>query len=149
MKATFVLITFVFLSVSGHAQTTTVDSVKATVNNLFTAMRNVDATLLFQCFAENAILQTVATRDGQVVVSTQRLSDFANNVNLLPKNAADERITFEVVKVDGDLAIAWTPYEFFYNGKFSHYGVNSFQLVRVAGGWKIQYIIDTRKTKKE
>ncbi|HNA01067.1 MAG TPA: hypothetical protein PLN49_09415, partial [Ferruginibacter sp.] len=63
----------------------------------------------------------------------------------LPKDAADERITFDVVRVDGALAIAWTPYKFYFNGKFSHCGVNSFQLVRFNGEWKIQYLIDTRR----
>jgi len=50
-----------------------------------------------------------------------------------------------VVKIDGPLAIVWTPYKFYFNGKFSHCGVNSFQLVRFNGVWKIQYLIDTRR----
>jgi hypothetical protein len=58
---------------------------------------------------------------------------------------ADERITFETIKIDGPLAVAWTPYKFYYEGKFSHCGVNSFQLVRLNGAWKIQYLIDTRR----
>jgi len=141
-----VFVLFLCVCVSSHAQTTT-DSVKTTVNNLFTAMKNVDASLLFACFADNAILQTVVSKEGQVTVNTERLSDFANSINLLPKNAADERITFDVVKVEGDLAMVWASYEFFYNGKFSHYGIDSFQLVRINGAWKIQYLIDTRKKK--
>ncbi|MFT2543406.1 hypothetical protein ACMWP9_36050, partial [Escherichia coli] len=63
----------------------------------------------------------------------------------IPKNMADERIVFDVVKIDADLAIVWTPYQFYRNGTFSHCGVNSFQLVRLNGRWKIQYLIDTRR----
>ncbi|HNJ29817.1 MAG TPA: hypothetical protein PLQ40_12740, partial [Ferruginibacter sp.] len=78
-------------------------------------------------------------------VKTDAVADFANSISKLPKDAADERITFDVVRVDGALAIAWTPYKFYFNGKFSHCGVNSFQLVRFNGEWKIQYLIDTRR----
>lgn len=30
----------------------------------------------------------------------------------------NERITFEIVKVDADLASVWTPYQFYYKDKF-------------------------------
>jgi hypothetical protein len=36
-------------------------------------------------------------------------------------------------------------YTFYLNGDESHTGTNSFQLVRTSEGWKIQYIIDTRR----
>jgi hypothetical protein len=32
-------------------------------------------------------------------------------------------------KVDGSMAHAWTPYEFYVNGKLSHKGVNAFTLL--------------------
>lgn len=131
---------------SAHAQTTT-DSVKAAVNNLFTAMKQADSVALMQCFAPGAVLQTIVKdkQSGAVSVRSEAISGFASSIGHLPKEAADERITFDVVKVDGDLAIAWTPYNFYFKQQFSHCGVNSFQLVRLADGWKIQYIIDTRR----
>ncbi len=78
-------------------------------------------------------------------VRKENISDFAKQISTLPKGAADEKITFDIVKVDADLASVWTPYQFYFNNKFSHCGVNSFQLVRINGEWKIQYIIDTRR----
>ena len=122
------------------------DSVKAVVNSLFTAMKNADAEMMKSVMAADAVLQTVSkNKEGQVVVAGENMADFISSVSKLPKGAADERITFDVVKIDGALALAWTPYQFYYNGKFSHCGVNSFQLVRFTDGWKIQYIIDTRR----
>lgn len=118
------------------------DSVKAVVNRLFEGMKNSDAALLQSCFADSAILQTI-TGSGQV--RNESISEFARQIASLEKGAADERIRFDLVKVDAGLAIAWTPYQFFYKGAFSHCGVNSFQLVRQMGQWKIQYIIDTRR----
>lgn len=122
------------------------DSVKAVVNSLFTAMKNADAEMMKSVMAADAVLQTVSkNKEGQVMVAGENMADFISSVSKLPKGAADERITFDVIKIDGALALAWTPYQFYYNGKFSHCGVNSFQLVRFTGGWKIQYIIDTRR----
>ncbi len=43
------------------------------------------------------------------------------------------------------MANAWTPYEFWYNGNFSHCGVNSFQLIKKDEKWKIIYLVDTRR----
>lgn len=118
------------------------DSVKATINKMFAAMKNSDANSLKECFADSAILQTI-TRNGRI--RTEAIAGFLNQIGSLPKDSADERIKFDLVKVDDALAIAWTPYEFYYAGKFSHCGVNSFQLVRLNGQWRIQYLIDTRR----
>ena len=120
------------------------DSVKAVINNLFTAMRNSDAAALQDCFADSAILQTILANGN---IRNEDVRAFAKSIATLPKDSADERITFDVVKVDDGLAIAWTPYQFYFAGKFSHCGVDSFQLVRVNGRWKIQYLIDTRRRK--
>ena len=122
------------------AQTAT-DSIKTTVNNLFTGMKNGDAALLKSAFADSAILQTI-TRNG---IRTENIAEFIDFVSKQTRGDADERIEFETIKVDGPLAIVWTPYKFYYKGKFSHCGVNSFQLVKLKGEWKIQYLIDTRR----
>lgn len=102
--------------------------------------------MLTQCFTDSAILQTVAkTKEGKVSIRNEDVRDFAKQIAGVPKGDADERITFNMVKVDADLAIVWTPYQFYYKGSFSHCGVNSFHLVRINGEWKIQYLIDTRR----
>jgi hypothetical protein len=43
------------------------------------------------------------------------------------------------------MAHAWTPYEFYINGKLSHKGVNAFTLYKDDGQWKIVHLIDTRR----
>jgi len=145
MRYFFILLTTAFLAVNAGAQTAE-DSVKTVINTMFTAMRNADAPLFKTTFADSAILQTIArARDGSMKVKNENLAEFADMIGTLKKDSADERIRFETIKTDGPLAIAWTPYQFYYNGKFSHCGVNSFQLVRLNGIWKIQYLIDTRR----
>ena len=122
------------------------DSVKMVVDQLFTAMKSADVAAIQGVFADSALLQTIArTKEGGFIVRNESIRDFATSIGKLPKGAADERIRYETVKIDGPLAAVWTPYQFYYNGQFGHCGVNSFQLVRMGNGWKIQYIIDTRR----
>lgn len=145
MKHFIVTLTAVLLFINTKAQTTE-DSVKKVINQLFEAMRNADGNALKKTFSDSAWLQTIArNKNGETAVRTESIAGFADAVGKEEKNVLDERITFDLVKTDGPLAIVWTPYQFYYKGQFSHCGVNSFQLVRFKDGWKIQYIIDTRR----
>ena len=122
-------------------------SVKAAVNQLFIATKNADTSLFSSSFTDSAILQTIITNEeGKVAVGNYAVTGVANDFSKLQKNDVDERIQFDIVKIDGPLAIVWAPYKLYFKGKFSNCGVDSFQLVRVNGKWKIQYMIDTRRT---
>jgi hypothetical protein len=48
-----------------------------------------------------------------------------------------ERIWNPEVRVHGLIATVWTPYDFWTDGKFSHCGVDAFDLIKTAEGWKI------------
>jgi hypothetical protein len=148
MRYFLIFLTTCFFMITAVGQSAE-DSVKATVNKLFASVKNADGRLLRSTFADSAILQTIAQEAHRTnwFVVTENVDEFAKFVNQLKKDSADERIRFETIKIDGPLAIVWTPYEFYYNGQFSHCGVNSFQLVRLDGEWKIQYLIDTRRRK--
>ena len=146
MKRILILLTAVmFISTFIKAQSAE-DSVKAVVNQLFAAMKGANAAMLKETLADSAVLQTIRRKqDGTFFVQDEKVSDFVEQIGKAKKDSLDERITFETVKIDGPLAIAWTPYKFYYAGNFSHCGVNSFQLVRINGRWKIQFLIDTRR----
>lgn len=143
MKKIILSVLVISTALATHAQSAE-DSVKAVINNLFTAMKTSNAVLLKSVFADSAVLQTIETRGG-TKVKTDAVAGFVESISKLPAGAADEQITFDVVKIDDALASVWTPYKFYFNSKFSHCGVNSFQLVRFNGEWKIQYLIDTRR----
>jgi Putative lumazine-binding len=122
------------------------DSIKTIINNMFTGMKESDTGLVRSAFHENAILQTFGrSKEGKTILTSETASDFVKIVSTIPKGAADEQITFGSIKIDGPMASVWTPYKFYFNGKFSHCGVNSFHLVRLNNIWKIQYLIDTRR----
>ena len=145
MKFFLISLTIFFSGINAKSQIA-IDAVKATINNLFIAMKNGDAAMLTSCFADSAVLQTIIkTEQGKIEVKNENVNEFISFVSHEVKGNADERIQFETIKIDGPLAIVWAPYQFYYKGKFSHCGVNSFQLVNTSKGWKIQYIIDTRR----
>ena len=122
------------------------DSVKSAVNKLFEGMKNANPDLIKSVFADSLVFQTISRgKDGNMIVRNEDAGDFIASIQKQQKGAADERITFETIRIDGPLASVWTPYNFYFNGQFSHCGVNSFQLVRFKEGWKIQYLIDTRR----
>ncbi len=146
MKKLF-LVALVLLTFKTYSQNKTIDeaAIKTTINNLFDGMRKADTALISSAFSSQAIMQSIAkNKDGMVNVRQDNTSKFiasmAGNHPLY-----DEKIKFNSILIDGDLAAVWTDYQFFVDGKFSHCGVNSFQLAKTDKGWKIIYIIDTRR----
>ena len=140
MKKFFIVL--LFLSSFCFAQKADEDAVKESVEKLFTGMKNADTTMMKSVFTDDAILQTITKNN---TVKTDKVQDFVKSISKLSKNDADEKIRFEAIHIDGNLASVFTPYEFYLNGKFSHCGANSFQLVKQNDTWKIQYLIDTRR----
>jgi len=139
------LLSTVISSSAVYAQTAE-DSIKAVINNMFIAMKTSDTVLLKTCFTESAVLQTFGrSKEGKTIITTETPGDFAKMVASVPAGAADEQIVFKDLKIDGAMAAVWTPFKLYFNGKFYSCGVNSFQVARLNGEWKIQYILDTRR----
>ncbi len=146
MKKLIFITVSLFLISTMRAQTTAIDSVKATVNLFFEGMKTGDTALIRSTLTEGVIFQTISrSKEGALSVKTENVDDFIRFIAKEEKGNADERITFKSVEVDGALASVWTPYKFYYKGQFSHCGANSFQLVKTNGTWKVQYLIDTRR----
>jgi hypothetical protein len=143
MRYLFLILTLINLNAAAQNAE---EAVKMPIQALFEGMKKGDTTMVSSAFAPNAIMQAISkTKDGSTTVRTEELKNFISFVGKPHTEVYDERISFDAIKIDGDLAIVWTPYKFYLGDKFSHCGVNSFQLVRLNGAWKIQYIIDTRR----
>ncbi|MBB2146056.1 hypothetical protein GM921_11205 [Pedobacter sp. LMG 31464] len=141
------IILFLFGSIQLYAQSNTEETaVKATINLLFDGMRNADTAMIRKAFATQNTMQTIAkNKDGKFVVRTENVSDFIKSIGTPHPEKYDERIVFTKILIDANLASVWTDYKFYVGEKFSHCGVNSFQLFKGEDGWKIIYIIDTRR----
>lgn len=53
------------------------------------------------------------------------------------KTRSRERIWDPDVRIHGSIAVVWTRYDFWIDGRFSHCGVDAFDLVKTAEGWKL------------
>ena len=141
------LMLIIVLSVSGaFAQQSATDGVKQAINTLFGAMRKGDSALIKTVFAKEMVLQSISTdKNGKAVISVDSANDFAKAIGTPHSALYDERTTFGDIKIDGDLASVWAPYKFYVGDKFSHCGVDVFSLMKTDRGWKIIYIVDTRR----
>jgi Putative lumazine-binding len=120
--------------------------VEAVIRSLFDGMRQKNAEQVAAAFSAEGLMQTVQQKPEGTTVGGNSVADFVKRIANNPAGTVlDERILSYQIKVDGAMASAWTPYKFYVNDTFSHCGVNSFQLVKLAEGWKIVYIIDTRR----
>lgn len=143
MKYLLAILTICTLNAAAQGEE---EAVKQPIMQFFEGMRRSDSNMIKAAVAPGAILQTIVkNKEGKTGVHTENLARFITAVTTPHEQVYDERITFDLIRVDADLAIAWTPYQFYVGNTFSHCGVNSFQLVKLGGAWRIQYIIDTRR----
>lgn len=120
-------------------------AVAAAVRRLFDGMRAADSAMVRAAFHPEATLRTVAVRQGQTMTRTDQLQGFVTAVGTPHDQVWDERISDLQIRIDGPLATAWMNYTFYAGATKSHCGVNSFELVKMADGWKITHIADTRR----
>lgn len=150
MKTIFTLgITFIMLV---FAQATPLKAqsdevlIKETIMTMFNGMRKGDSAMVRSAFVDKAILQSIdKDRTGKDIVWDGGLKSFLNAVGTPHDQVWDEKIEFGNILIDGPMASVWTPYEFNLGDNFSHCGVNSFQLFKGEKGWKIIYLVDTRR----
>lgn len=150
MKKLLLLALFTLCGIAVSAQNINVETeaVKKVINRLFDGMRKGDSSMVHSTFAEVMIMQSISNKQGVTQVRTDDAAGFLKAVGTPHPEIWDERISFEQVLIDSSLASVWTSYKFYIGDKFSHCGVNSFQLVKENEGWKIVHLIDTRRKDK-
>jgi ketosteroid isomerase-like protein len=150
MKKLFCVLALCFCGPLCFGQTTAYEAgIKQTVNAFFDGMRKADTAMIRSTIAKDVVLQSVANKkDGTTALVTENIADFIGSIAKPHKELYDERITFNDIKIDGDLAMVWAPYKFYIGQTFSHCGVDVFQLMKTTQGWKIIYIVDTRRKEK-
>jgi hypothetical protein len=127
------------------AQEAPEDAVLEVVTRLFDGMREKDEAKLRTVFHADARLHTaVPDPSGEPLTRETPVESFINNV--AGAEVYIDEVTFEeVVLVDGNLAMAWTPYNVFVDGAFQHCGVDVFIMTMTPDGWKILQLADTRR----
>lgn len=120
---------------------------RGVIDLFFEGFHEGDTVKMRSVMAENLPTQTVfATKDGMNMIQDGTGSDLLKAISTRPEDQKwYERLLDYKVQIDGNLAHVWTPYEFWYNGQFSHCGANAFTLAKFDEGWKIVHLIDSRR----
>lgn len=124
-------------------------AIKLVIEQLFSALQQGDSAKARSCFIPETRLQTAleSLKTGKTKLKTEPLDSFFVQVNEIrvKKLNIEERILTYDIQVDYPMAAVWANYEFYIDGKYSHKGVDAFQLFKTEQGWKIIQLCDTRK----
>lgn len=133
-----VILTSLSLSSLANSDDQKTTNIMQPIKNLFDGMREHDSSKILQQFTESALLQRT---DKKGNVTSTDIQQFARNISQ-SLVFLDEQLLDQVVLQQDSLASVWTPFAFYIDGKLSHCGSNSFQLVKQNTQWKIHYLID-------
>ncbi len=120
-------------------------AVVAVVQRTFDAMKAKDTAAFRSVFAPGArLVATYTDREGKPGMREITIDRFAEMIAGWEAEVV-ERIFDPQVRIADNLATVWTEYDLHADGKFSHCGVDAFQLARTADGWKIVDMADTQR----
>lgn len=131
------------------AQSNQKEEVKKVIDHFFKGLQSGDTITIKETIGTNIVLQTAyKNKEGESILRNDDFGKFLKSIGSKnPDDIWQEKLLSYNIQIDGNMANAWTPYEFYFNNNFSHCGVNSFQLFNNGSGWKIIYLIDTRRRK--
>jgi len=144
----FILLFLSFMQVNSQNSFKS-DSIKVykVIITLFDGMRKGDSCKVHTVFHDKARMYTSFRSKNEVqLLEEGKLDDFLKAVGTPHANVWDEKISNTIIQIDGSLAQVWTYYSFFIGDKFSHCGVDAFQLIKDKNmKWQIINLIDTRR----
>ena len=142
-----VLIVALLLGLAAQGQADQESAVRRSIDRFFEGMEARDTSAIREVNGQEVMLQTTArNREGEAVLRSESLESFMQSLVTIPDSLLlDERLLDYHIRIDGPLAHAWTPYEFYINDNFSHCGINSFHLFHDGTLWRIISIADTRR----
>lgn len=120
-------------------------AVLSTVQAFFDTMASKDVAGAARTVLPEGRFHAMGRPDGQPGVRTFTNEEFLKG---LPDRTTRvrERMWNPEVRVHGAVATVWTPYDFWVDGRLSHCGVDAFDLVKTAEGWRIAGGIYTVET---
>ena len=137
-----------FASAFSGAQPATAerDAVLKTVQMFFDTMTAKDIEGARNVLQEQGRFHAMRMRDGNPDVRAFANEEYFADLKA-SKQKMQERIWNPEVRISGLIATVWAPYDFWIDGKFSHCGVDQFDLIKTADGWKIAGGVYTLESK--
>ena len=142
----FLLVLAVALSHHTFGQSDDEKLVRATAEQFFLAIETKDRALLKSIMVPGSLnISTQELQNDQAKITTL---NYASMIDLLTGagNEKKERAWDETILVQGHIAVYWAPYDFHVDQKFTHCGIDSFQLIKKEGRWLISNASWTRET---
>lgn len=142
MRNLFLLLFLFPLLAMGQSPTKDEEQIKVVILKTFSAMKSVDSVALKSCFTSNALLHISQVKPEGNVVREVPATKFIQNVMTRKPGEMDERVlSWGPILIDQEIATAWVPYEFYFNGKFTHKGVDVFIFVKSGDEFKIKTLL--------
>ncbi len=122
-------------------------AIKATITLFFDGMYEMDSAKVASTLHPSIRFNSCfISSDSIPKMTTENVQEFLVAVGTPHDGIWDEQITSWDIKTDLHFAQVWAEYQFIYDKKFSHCGVDAFQLVKENGKWLIIQLTDTRRT---
>jgi hypothetical protein len=142
MKKLLLLLFLCPLLAISQQKTSDEDQIKAVILKTFSAMKSVDSVALKSCFTSNAMLHISQLKPEGNTLREVPAAKFIQNVMTRKPGDMDERVlSWGPILIDQEIATAWVPYEFYFNGKFTHKGVDVFIFVKSGDEFKIKTLL--------
>lgn len=142
-----VLVVFIFSITITAQEKDEEKKIKKVIETFFEGLHKGDSTIMKSTLHKEVKIQTTSTNnEGNKILKTESKKELLTSIaNKKPEHVYLEKLLSYTIKIDGNLASVWTPYEFYFNDNFSHCGANSFQLFNNNGKWEIIFLVDMRR----
>jgi len=118
------------------AQPSERDAVLKTMQAFFDTMTARDVDGAREILQPQGRFHAMQMKDGKPDVRAFANEEYFANLQA-SKQTMQERIWNAEVRINGLIATVTAPYDFWIDGKFSHCGVDAFDLIKTEKGWKI------------
>ncbi len=123
-------------------------AVRQPIDQLFAGMNKGDSALVRGAFEKIVTLSTIMKdKAGNPIIRHESsIQNFLATIASPHPEIWSEPIWDLKINLDGHFAQAWANYAFFVGNKFSHCGIDAFELFKGADGkWRIFHLADTRQ----
>ncbi|TPG38678.1 hypothetical protein EAH79_15810 [Sphingomonas koreensis] len=123
-----------------------VANVMTPINAMFAGLAAHDAAAIAaQVRPEGGATVAIENADGSRKIEHMSWAEFTAGIKPSAQQF-EERLTDPAVEVDGDIAMAWSPYVFYLDGKAHHCGMDHFDLIRENDAWKVLNVTWSQRT---
>ena len=144
-----VLITILFAvapSITQAQSTAERDAVLKTVQAFFDTMTARDVEGARKILIPQGRFHAMRMRDGKPDARAFSNEEYFADLQS-SRQTMRERMWNPEVRIRGLIATVWTPYDFWIDGKFSHCGIDAFDLIKTDEGWKLAggiYMVESK-----